>query len=114
MLPRPQVAVRTEPLGLDRHWRRYFWFAAERDAVFVEEAEGQSVATITSQHQLDAVIAGLNPKGTRERGLHAELRKYYEVGAPQVGADSCVLAYNLYAAQMQGHEHTPLKCEQMP
>ena len=49
--------------------------AGEPGALYVEEADGSAVALVTSIEQLDSIMAGLNRKGLRERGLLAALRR---------------------------------------
>ena len=53
-----QTAMRTEPLGLDRHCRRYWWLYCDPGFLFVEEPDGQRIGVITSKEQLDEVGAG--------------------------------------------------------
>ena len=43
--------------------------------MYVEEADGSAVALVSSTEQLDSIMAGLNRKGLRERGLLAVLRR---------------------------------------
>ena len=76
-----QASVRAEPLGVDRHWRRYHWLSSARGQIFVEEPEGAAVGIIASAGDLEALVAGLNPAGTRERALLAELRKHGQARA---------------------------------
>jgi hypothetical protein len=38
--------------------------------IFVESAEGDTLGLITNRSQLDALMAGLNKRGTRESALH--------------------------------------------
>ena len=54
-----QTAMRTEPLGLDRHCRRYWWLYCDPGFLFVEEPDGQRIGVITSKEQLDEVGARL-------------------------------------------------------
>lgn len=64
-----RVAIRTEPLGMDRLYRRYWWLQGGDGLIFVESPEGNGMAVITTKQQLDDVIASLNPKGVREHAL---------------------------------------------
>lgn len=52
-----QTAMRTEPLGLDRHCRRYWWLLSDPGFLFVEEPDGQRVGVISTKQQLDEVGA---------------------------------------------------------
>lgn len=57
-------------------WSKYCGFiAGEPGALYVEEADGSAVALVTTAEQLDSIMAGLNRKGLRERGLLAALRR---------------------------------------
>eukprot|EP00884_Botryococcus_braunii_P006907 jgi/Botrbrau1/16217/Bobra.0066s0004.1 len=71
-------AVRTEPLGFDRFYRRYYWLEGVPAGVFVEEADGAPAGLVSSKEQLDAILAGLNPRGVREKQLHKVLTDRYE------------------------------------
>jgi hypothetical protein len=44
--------------------------------VFVESAEGDTLGLITNRSQLDALMASLNKRGTRESALHQVSRKH--------------------------------------
>ena len=86
--------MRAEPLGVDRHWRRYHWLSSTRGQIFVEEPEGAAVGVIASAGDLEALVAGLNPGGTRERALLAELRKHGQARALFWGKGFRVLKEN--------------------
>lgn len=58
--------VRVEPLGTDRHDRRYWWFRSEPRCVFVEEPDSGAAAVVCDAEQLEATLARLNRKGVRE------------------------------------------------
>ena len=76
-----QTAMRTEPLGLDRHCRRYWWLYCDPGFLFVEEPDGQRIGVITSKEQLDEVCAWLagpwllcwvlGPVGGRQERWHS-------------------------------------------
>jgi hypothetical protein len=76
-----QTAMRTEPVGLDRHCRRYWWLYCDPGFLFVEEPDGQRIGVITSKEQLDEVCAGLagpwllcwvlGPVGGRQERWHS-------------------------------------------
>lgn len=71
------TAMRTEPLGLDRHCRRYWWLLSDPGFLFVEEPDGQRVGVISTKQQLDEVMSRLNRRGPRERALYHGMRKKY-------------------------------------
>lgn len=49
-------ASRTEPLGLDRYHRRYWWLRSGPGAVFVENPDGKGpMGAIRTKEQLDEV-----------------------------------------------------------
>lgn len=74
-----RLAVRHNPIGLDRYHRRYWWgLAGERGVLFVEEGnDGEdaswSVAQLTSPPQLDALLTALDRDGIREAALAQNL-----------------------------------------
>ncbi len=67
-LPHPRRA----PLGLDRHFRRYWWgVAGQLAAVLVEQGEGGEGQEggwrmLSSAAELEALLASLDGRGTRE------------------------------------------------
>ncbi|KAF6250372.1 hypothetical protein COO60DRAFT_1629876 [Scenedesmus sp. NREL 46B-D3] len=69
--------IRSEPLGMDRHHQRYWHMQSLPSIIFVESAEGDTLGLITNRSQLDALMAGLNKRGTRESALHQVLHKRY-------------------------------------
>ena len=74
-----QSAMRTEPLGLDRHCRRYWWLHNDPGFLFVEDADGQRIGVITSKRELDEV-----------RGLRRLRRwQWLGLGGGRGGALSC-------------------------
>lgn len=46
--------------------------------VFVEEADGAPAGLVSSREQLDAILGGLNPRGSREKHLHKVLTDRYD------------------------------------
>jgi hypothetical protein len=70
---------RTEPLGLDRHHRRYWWLRGTPGCIFVEDGDdGTSVGVIASQVVLDDLLKKLNRRGPRERELYLALQRIYD------------------------------------
>ncbi|ESR39672.1 hypothetical protein CICLE_v10025072mg [Citrus x clementina] len=68
--------IRTNPLGKDRHYNRYWWF--RRDGrIFVESSDSKQWGYYSSKEELDALMGSLNCKGERERALHKQLGKFY-------------------------------------
>ena len=88
--PPPQRAMRTEPLGLDRHHRRYWWLQCDPGFVLVEDADGARLALLTSKEQLDEVrgVGGLVGAAGRVVGAAVVmwvLQAKLGVGAGRVG-----------------------------
>uniref|UniRef100_A0A383VPI7 PHD-type domain-containing protein n=1 Tax=Tetradesmus obliquus TaxID=3088 RepID=A0A383VPI7_TETOB len=73
-----RYSIRSEPLGMDRHHQRYWHMQSLPSIIFVESAEGDSLGLITNRSQLDALMAGLNKRGSRESALHQVLQKRYD------------------------------------
>lgn len=75
--------IRVEPLGTDRRYNRYFKFGGleelgDKPLLLVEGGEGDSWRTVLTQSQLKDLHASLNPRGQRECGLEASLRRHLE------------------------------------
>ncbi|MQM01478.1 hypothetical protein Taro_034233 [Colocasia esculenta] len=68
--------IRTNSLGKDRSYNRY-WFFRRDGRLFVESADFKQWGYYTSKEELDAFMGSLNPKGERERALKGQLEKYY-------------------------------------
>lgn len=68
--------IRTNPLGKDRDYSRY-WFFRRDGRVFVESSDSKQWGYYSSKEELDALMGSLNPKGERERALKKQLDKYY-------------------------------------
>ncbi|XP_057972187.1 uncharacterized protein LOC131160480 isoform X3 [Malania oleifera] len=68
--------VRTNPLGKDRHYNRY-WFFRRDGRIFVESSDFKQWGYYSTKEELDALMGSLNCKGVRERALHNQLNKYY-------------------------------------
>lgn len=71
-------AFRTDPLGQDRHSRKYWWLRGTPGYIFVESVDGQTTGVISSKAQLDDLKLKLNRRGPREQELHANLRRRYD------------------------------------
>ncbi|XP_021742102.1 DDT domain-containing protein DDB_G0282237-like isoform X2 [Chenopodium quinoa] len=68
--------IRTNSLGKDRDYNRY-WFFRRDGRVFVESSDSKQWGYYCSKEELDALMGSLNPKGERERALKKQLDKYY-------------------------------------
>ncbi|KAK9821961.1 hypothetical protein WJX81_005263 [Elliptochloris bilobata] len=67
------LALRTPPLGADRHHRTYWWPLGEPAGVWVEEPDSSAVGLIASEAALDALMLRLNRRGRREKALAVAL-----------------------------------------
>ena len=100
------LAVRAEPLGEDRHRRRYWWgLGGQRGCLFVEDAEGGLVGAWTSPSEVAALMAALDKRGVREARLLAELTKVLPtpgtalaVSQVRGGAPSCTMLGSVHQA----------------
>ncbi|KHG28100.1 DDT domain-containing [Gossypium arboreum] len=69
-------SIRTNPLGKDRDYNRYWWF--RRDGrIFVESSDSKQWGYYCAKEEVDALMSSLNPKGVRERALQQQLEKFY-------------------------------------
>lgn len=68
--------IRTNTLGKDRDYNRY-WFFRRDGRVFVESSDSNQWGYYSSKEELDALMGSLNPKGERERALKKQLEKHY-------------------------------------
>ncbi|XP_021733313.1 DDT domain-containing protein DDB_G0282237-like isoform X1 [Chenopodium quinoa] len=68
--------IRTNSLGKDRDYNRY-WFFRRDGRVFVESSDSKQWGYYCCKEELDALMGSLNPKGERERALKKQLDKYY-------------------------------------
>ena len=78
------VPVRTAPLGSDRFHNRYWWFAGERDILYVQrsaqplaDAEFEAWGYYAFKDELSQLFHSLDPRGIRESRLRFELRRIY-------------------------------------
>ncbi|KAL4590430.1 hypothetical protein LXL04_003359 [Taraxacum kok-saghyz] len=69
--------VRTNPLGKDRDYNRY-WFFRKDSRVFVESCDHKQWGYYTTKTELDSLMGSLNRKGERERALKLQLEKRYK------------------------------------
>ncbi|KAK6923317.1 WSTF/Acf1/Cbp146 [Dillenia turbinata] len=71
-----KCVIRTNPLGNDRHYNKY-WFFRREGRIFIESSDSKQWGYYGTREQLDALIGSLNPKGERERALKKQLDKHY-------------------------------------
>lgn len=70
-----KYSLRRAPLGLDRHYRAYWWgLAGQRAAVYVQHEAGP-LQVLRSPEELAALMAGLDKRGVRELALFEALEK---------------------------------------
>ncbi|WCJ37628.1 DDT domain-containing protein [Euphorbia peplus] len=68
--------LRTNSLGKDRNYNRYWWF--RRDGrIFIESSDFEQWGYYSSKEELDAFMGSLNCKGEREKALREQLEKLY-------------------------------------
>ncbi|KAJ4964333.1 hypothetical protein NE237_024272 [Protea cynaroides] len=68
--------IRTNPLGKDRSYNRY-WFFRRDGRTFIESSDSKLWGYYSTKEGLDALMGSLNCKGERERALKKQLDKYY-------------------------------------
>lgn len=68
--------VRTDPLGVDRDYNRY-WFFPREGRIFVEDKESTKWGYYSVKEELEALYGSLNSKGVREKALQRQLEKHY-------------------------------------
>ncbi|XP_077249744.1 DDT domain-containing protein isoform X2 [Tasmannia lanceolata] len=68
--------IRTNPLGKDRSYNRY-WFFRRDGRIFIETCDSKQWGYYAAKEELDALMGSLNPKGEREKALQKQLEKYY-------------------------------------
>uniref|UniRef100_A0A5B7BGS0 DDT domain-containing protein n=1 Tax=Davidia involucrata TaxID=16924 RepID=A0A5B7BGS0_DAVIN len=69
--------IRTNPLGKDRYYNRY-WFFRRDGRIFVESPDSTQWGYYSTKEELDALVGSLNQKGERERALKRQLEKFYD------------------------------------
>ncbi|XP_015571067.1 DDT domain-containing protein DDB_G0282237 isoform X1 [Ricinus communis] len=68
--------LRTNSLGKDRDYNRYWWF--RRDGrIFIESSDSKLWGYYSGKEELDALMGSLNCKGVREKALQIQLQKLY-------------------------------------
>lgn len=67
--------IRTNSLGRDRAYNRY-WFFRREGRLFVERQDS-TWGYYSAKEELDALIGSLNPKGEREMALQRQLEKHH-------------------------------------
>ncbi|KAK9073932.1 hypothetical protein SSX86_006526 [Deinandra increscens subsp. villosa] len=68
--------IRTNPLGKDRDYNRY-WYFRKDTRVFVESCDHKQWGYYTTKPELEALMGSLNEKGEREKALKKQLEKRY-------------------------------------
>ncbi|XP_076900697.1 uncharacterized protein LOC143554917 [Bidens hawaiensis] len=71
-----KIFVRTNPLGKDRDYNRYWYFRKEA-RIFVESCDNKQWGYYSYKPQLDDLLGSLNEKGEREKALKKQLEKRY-------------------------------------
>lgn len=69
--------IRTNPLGKDRDYNRY-WFFRKESRIFVESCDHKQWGYYATKTQLESLMGSLNEKGERERALKKQLEKRYK------------------------------------
>ncbi|KAL9225530.1 hypothetical protein vseg_001439 [Gypsophila vaccaria] len=68
--------IRTNSLGKDRDYNRY-WFFRRDGRILIESSDSKLWGFYSSKEELDALMGSLNLKGERERALKRQLDKHY-------------------------------------
>ncbi|XP_024987112.1 DDT domain-containing protein DDB_G0282237 isoform X2 [Cynara cardunculus var. scolymus] len=68
--------IRTNPLGKDRDYNRY-WFFRKDSRIFVESSDHKQWGYYRTKSEFDCLMGSLNRKGERERALKKQLEKRY-------------------------------------
>ncbi|KAL7597994.1 hypothetical protein Lser_V15G23155 [Lactuca serriola] len=69
--------IRTNPLGKDRDYNRY-WFFRKESRIFVESLDHKQWGYYATKTELESLMGSLNEKGERERALKKQLEKRYK------------------------------------
>eukprot|EP00899_Mesostigma_viride_P003923 jgi/Mesvir1/13531/Mv24050-RA.1 len=70
-------ALRVPLLGHDREHRRYWFFPSSWGVLYVEDPATRAWGWYSDKEQVDALMAWLNDKGSREHALKHALTKHY-------------------------------------
>lgn len=68
---------RAPSLGQDRYSRQYFWFTTRKMEVLIHDVNTNEWGVLDTKEQLDALLATLNVKGQREKGLKERVTRLY-------------------------------------
>ncbi|KAK9735204.1 hypothetical protein RND81_04G190700 [Saponaria officinalis] len=68
--------IRTNSLGKDRDFNRY-WFFRRDGRIFIESSDSKQWGFYSNKEELDSLMGSLNLKGERERALKRQLDKHY-------------------------------------
>eukprot|EP00898_Chlorokybus_atmophyticus_P003718 jgi/Chlat1/4347/Chrsp29S04494 len=78
-----EYAIRTEPLGVDRRYNRYFQFSEKSEDgistcsyLYFESATGERWGWVKSEEAYSALCQALDPRGTKERALLEALNRH--------------------------------------
>ena len=69
-----KLKIRRDPLGLDRHYRRYWYGVGGYKAGILVEGSNGTLACIHTEKDLDSLLSSLDSRGVREKSLSEELR----------------------------------------
>ncbi|CAN1342755.1 Rhamnogalacturonate lyase, partial [Linum perenne] len=106
-----KLVLRTEPLGKDRHYQRYWWFQHD-GRIFVESSDCKEWGFYSSKEELNALMGSLNRKGERELALHSQLEKWHSKIRVQMEKKSKELA--LETARNEGILRRSTRVQSMP
>ncbi|GLT47249.1 hypothetical protein SLA2020_209570 [Shorea laevis] len=90
--------IRTNSLGKDRDYNRYWWFKHD-GRIFVESSDAKQWGYYSSREELDALMGSLNRKGERERALHKQLEKFHNKMSMELQKRSKDLAHRMEAEE---------------
>lgn len=91
-------AYRTDPLGQDRHSRRYWWLRGTPSHILIESADGAPAGAIATETQLEDLLAKLNRRGPKESELYHNLQHKYDSIVASFAADALTASdYDVFA-----------------
>ncbi|XP_057817503.2 uncharacterized protein LOC131030630 isoform X1 [Cryptomeria japonica] len=67
--------IRTNSLGKDKNYNRY-WFFRREGRLFVESEDSSQWGYYSAKEELELLMGSLNPKGVREKALQRQLEKH--------------------------------------